>query len=973
MAEFSRRDFLKAVSLAGTTAALGCSADSPRKLIPYLVPPEDIIPGEATWYATTCRECPAGCGLLAKNREGRIVKVEGNPLHPVNKGSLCARGQASLHGLYNPDRIRTPLKKKAKGGFEPISWEEAERLLLERMAPLLREGKGERISFVSELITGTQKELAGRWMEELGSSKALYLWEPLACEYLRKGNHISLGLDLIPSYRLDRADFLISFGADFLETWLSNVEFARQFSEFHGFRQSGKALFVYVGPRLSLTAASADQWVCVPPGTEHLVAIGMIKILLDEKPGPAPKEEALIRSLIGVASLEGIRAATGLKAETLRHLAGKFIQASSPLPLAGGGGPTPTETAVAANLLWALKRGAGETVVFGDPLALSGAARAADMKDLAERMRRGAMDLVFISNSNPAYSLPPAWEFEQALQGVPFTVSFSQALDETSRMAHLLLPTHSPLESWGDYRPRKTVQGLMQPVMGPLFDTRHLGDILIATGQKLHGKEKFPWENFYHLLREKWGESAWVEALKRGGSWESPKASPVPSLRVPSGFSFSLPPADPKGERTLHFISYPTVQFFDGRGSNRPWLQELPDPITQATWGSWVEIHPETARRMGIKKGDLVLLQSPQGALEAPAFPFPGVHPETLAVPMGQGHEDFGRFASGRGVNANHLLSSETETASGGLIRMISGVKIAKKGICVGLANTDGSLHQHGRGFVETVSLGEYEESRKAGKKPHLRLPLPGGYDPKEDFYVSHPHPEYRWAMAVDLDRCVGCGACAVACAAENNVAIVGRERVLEGREMAWLRIERYFEPEKANGDIAVRFLPMLCQHCDNAPCESVCPVFAPHHSKEGLNNQIYNRCIGTRFCSQNCPYKVRRFNWFTFTRPEPLNWQLNPDVTVRQKGVMEKCSFCVQRIKAAKLKAKFEEREIRDGDVVPACAQTCPAGAFTFGNLNDPQSRVSKLIRDPRTYQVLVHLNTKPAVFYLKRITHKI
>jgi molybdopterin-containing oxidoreductase family iron-sulfur binding subunit len=415
------------------------------------------------------------------------------------------------------------------------------------------------------------------------------------------------------------------------------------------------------------------------------------------------------------------------------------------------------------------------------------------------------------------------------------------------------------------------------------------------------------------------------------------------------------------------------VQFFDGRGSNRPWLQELPDPITQATWGSWVEIHPETARRMGIKKGDLVLLQSPQGALEAPAFPFPGVHPETLAVPVGQGHEDFGRFASGRGVNANHLLSSETETASGGLIRMISGVKIAKKGICVGLANTDGSLHQHGRGFVETVSLGEYEESRKAGKKPHLRLPLPGGYDPKEDFYVSHPHPKYRWAMAVDLDRCVGCGACAVACAAENNVAIVGRERVLEGREMAWLRIERYFEPEKANGDIAVRFLPMLCQHCDNAPCESVCPVFAPHHSKEGLNNQIYNRCIGTRFCSQNCPYKVRRFNWFTFTRPEPLNWQLNPDVTVRQKGVMEKCSFCVQRIKAAKLKAKFEEREIRDGDVVPACAQTCPAGAFTFGNLNDPQSRVSKLIRDPRTYQVLVHLNTKPAVFYLKRITHKI
>jgi molybdopterin-containing oxidoreductase family iron-sulfur binding subunit len=288
------------------------------------------------------------------------------------------------------------------------------------------------------------------------------------------------------------------------------------------------------------------------------------------------------------------------------------------------------------------------------------------------------------------------------------------------------------------------------------------------------------------------------------------------------------------------------------------------------------------------------------------------------------------------------------------------------------LANTDGSFYQHGRGFIQTVSLRDYGQAQEAGKKPHLRLPLPADYDPREDFYPPHPHPEYRWAMAVDLDRCIGCGACAVACGAENNVAIVGKEQILKGREMAWLRIERYFEPENSGGNLSIRFLPMLCQHCDNAPCESVCPVFAPHHSKEGLNNQIYNRCIGTRFCSQNCPYKVRRFNWFTFARPEPLNWQLNPDVTVRQKGVMEKCSFCVQRIKAAKLKAKFEEREVRDGEVIPACAQTCPAGVFTFGNLNDPESKISKLTKDPRTYQVLGHLNTKPAVFYLKKITQE-
>jgi molybdopterin-containing oxidoreductase family iron-sulfur binding subunit len=373
---------------------------------------------------------------------------------------------------------------------------------------------------------------------------------------------------------------------------------------------------------------------------------------------------------------------------------------------------------------------------------------------------------------------------------------------------------------------------------------------------------------------------------------------------------------------------------------------------------------------MGIRRGDILRLQTPHGSLETPAFLFPGIHPETLAAPLGQGHLEFGRFASGIGVNANRLLNPRGDFFSGGPLRALSGLRVEKKSGRAELANTDGSFYQHGRGFIQTVSPAEFERDQKAGKRPHLRLPLPEHYAPKEDFYPPHPHPEYRWAMAVDLDRCIGCGACTIACSAENNVAIVGRGRVLEGREMAWLRIERYFETENSGGDLAVRFLPMLCQHCDNAPCESVCPVFAPHHSKEGLNNQIYNRCIGTRFCSQNCPYKVRRFNWFTFTRPEPLNWQLNPDVTVRQKGVMEKCSFCVQRIKAAKLKAKFEERKVRDGEVTPACAQTCPAGVFVFGNLNDPQSRVSRLIRDPRTYQVLEHLNTKPAVFYLRKIT---
>ncbi len=310
--------------------------------------------------------------------------------------------------------------------------------------------------------------------------------------------------------------------------------------------------------------------------------------------------------------------------------------------------------------------------------------------------------------------------------------------------------------------------------------------------------------------------------------------------------------------------------------------------------------------------------------------------------------------------------AAEVDSLSQGISRPPLVVVLEKLGYVLPIANTDGSFTDHGRGFVQTITLADYQKAAVSGHRPHLHRPLPDGYDPAEDFYPPHGHKDYRWCMVVDLDRCIGCGACVVACYAENNVAIVGRDQVIKGREMSWLRIQRYFDPDRP----VAHFLPMLCQHCDSAPCESVCPVYAPHHGKEGMNNQVYNRCIGTRFCSQNDPYKVRRFNWFTFTRPEPLNWQLNPNVTVRQKGVMEKCSFCVQRVSEAKIKARNEQRKLLDGEFTTACAQTCPTDALVFGNLLDPQSRAARLFQDPRAYQVLAHLNTKPAVVYLKRVT---
>lgn len=969
--DVNRRNFLKLAGLSGVSAALSGCAQQPStdKLIPYLVPPDHTVPGVSAWYATVCRECPAGCGVIVRTREGRAVKVEGNPQHPINHGRLCARGQASLQGLYNPDRIKQPLRRSASEQWQPIAWEEGEQLLAEKLKALRAAGKTDRLVIVTPLVTGSLQRLIKDSLAALGGGRHIR-YEAFSYEPLRAANRLTFGREAIAEYLLDEAEVLISFGADFLETWLSPVNYAGAFARMHALRNGKIGTFVHIEPRLSLTAANADQWVMIKAGMEAVLALSMLHVIIEEGLNTTRANVELIRGWVAGFTPEAAAEKTEVSAERIRQLARMLAQAKSGLAIAGGVatcGHNATMTAIAVNLLNYVTGNLGKTVRFDAEASIGQANSFADMLALIHAMNAGEVDVLILHDVNPVFTLPHAAGFEAAMRKVPFVVGLSSFMDETIANTHLVLPTHTPLESWGDYEPRAGARGLMQPVMQPVFDTKSAGDVLLSLLKQVDetASEKFPWETFHSYVQDVWKQvhqgvagdedflTFWQEALRRGGLWQARSSEPV-RLTLSALETASVEPTF-EGDG-LHLMVYPSSHHFDGRGANKPWLQEITDPLTKIAWDNWIEVHPETARQLGLTDGDVVRVSSPYGQIELPVYVYAFMRPDVVAIPFGQGHTQYGRYAQHRGANPAALLSPQPEAISGGLAWQAVRVQLQKTGRRHDLVSSEGSRTQAGRGIAQVVSLTE------------ALHPPPRDVQHVPDMYPAHAHPEHRWGMVIDLQACIGCNACVAACYAENNLAIVGKEQMKRRREMAWIRIERYIEGTPQQPD--VRFVPMTCQHCDNAPCEPVCPVYATVHTDEGLNAMVYNRCVGTRYCSNNCPYKVRAFNFFDYQWPEPLNWQLNPDVTVRARGVMEKCTFCVQRIVEAQDRAKDEQRPVRDGEVIPACAQTCPTDAIIFGDLNDLTSRVAQRSSDPRGYRILEQLNTKPAITYLKKIT---
>ena len=994
MPEFDRRQFLKLAGASGA-AAVGC--EPVEKLIPYVVQPEEITPGMPVFYASTCQECPAACGIRVRTREGRPVKLEGNPEHPINRGALCGRGQAGIGRTYHPDRYRHPMLRGGDGEWHPITWE----LAAETLAAMLS-GAGSKVGILGGTTGPTLSRLIDQWVAAVGASKRV-VYEPYAFESLIDASRSVFGVGGRPVFDLSGADFVIDFGAESMESWLSPVEHARQIEEARHVSKSANhgARLIYVGPRLSTTAGNADEWLPAKPGSEGILALAIARVAFDRarsRGRPVGGDPALIGGVLANFSPEAVASQTEIPAETIRRIGEAIAASSRPAALPPGaalGGRRAVAATAAVLLLNAVVGAIGETVRIAPGASNANAGSFDDVLRLVDAMKSGDLEVLLIHDSNPVYSLPDDAGFTAALERVNFVVSFASIPDETSVRANLILPDHTPLESWGDAQPRAGVRSLVQPSVRPLYDTQALGDTLLQTARAM-GKgvaARLPSGSFRGVVESAWSGSDYRAALARGGVFgSSPSASPVAVAPSLTEIQFEESTFEGEGSRVL--LPYPSPHLYDGRGANLTWLQETPDPVTKVSWQSWAEMSHGTAEALGVGLGDVIAIETASGRVEVPAFPRGGIRDDVIAVPVGQGHT-VGRYASregaARGASVISLLPAVTDEA-GGRAWLTSRPKVSATGGFERVAITQYSDNQRGRSIAEAVSLATLADSTagnghgesKHGESHEILRPFDAAADAADE-------SPYRWGMTLDLDRCIGCSACMVACAVENNIPSVGEEGVLRHREMHWIRIERYLgdgEPtfragrpahtdRETLGGVDVRHAPMLCQQCGAAPCESVCPVFATYHNDEGLNGMIYNRCIGTRYCSNNCPYKVRRYNWFDYSIhqwPEPMNLMLNPDVTVRGQGVMEKCTFCIQRIQSARQVAKDEGRPIADGEVTPACAQTCPTQAITFGNLRDDKSLAREQAREgeSRAYHALHVLNTRPAITYLAKVTRE-
>ncbi|MCC6861208.1 MAG: TAT-variant-translocated molybdopterin oxidoreductase [Bryobacterales bacterium] len=923
-----RRAFLKAAGFSFAASVMaGCSRAPVQRAMPYLDQPGGVIAGRPVYYASTCAGCAAGCGVLVKTRDGRPIKLEGNPEHPLSRGGLCAAGQASILGLYDSLRLKHPLMEGKQA-----AWQKVDEEILRRL-----KGAG-AVRVLSHTVNSPTAlwAIAGFLAQFKDGRHVMY--DPLSCSAIPDAHEQTHGVRAVPHYRFDRAEVIVSFDADFLGTWISPVEYTAAYRAGRDAEATRRSCWhAQFESRLSITGSKADRRVRLAPIEVERSLHQLASLVESGAPQDAPPhlQEAAAR---------------------LRKAAGRSLVVC---------GIQSAEAQVLCNTINHKLGNYGATVDLEKPSRQrAGSDRA--LASLLEELRGGKVDALFILGANPVAELPGGVALAAHIRKLPLSVSIVEREDESAAATRFVCPDHHYLESWSDAEPVAGVVSFTQPVIRPLGGTRSS----IESFSLWSGRPKTAQE----LVRERWsGKVNWEESLRNGfARIESPAAAPRAFKAV------AVPPREAKPAEGYELVLYPKAGMLDGRHAYNPWLHELPDPITKITWDNYACLAPAAAAKLGVAEGDVVRIEGGPVSVELPAVLQPGQDERTVAVALGYGRKASARFAK---VGPAWLDSRGASVGANGLV----GTN------CAGLLAFDGASLRYSRAGIRIVRTGRRQAL--AATQDHHTLAAPGGgparpiiqetrlaeltkherkHETHPDLWPEdHPYTGHKWAMAIDLDACTGCSACVIACQVENNVPVTGKDEVRRKRAMHWLRIDRYYTGTP--DEVEVAHQPMLCQQCDNATCETVCPVLATVHSSEGLNQQIYNRCVGTRYCANNCAYKARRFNWFDYPRDDRLaNMVLNPDVTIRSRGVMEKCTFCVQRIQQARLEARRRGEPLRDGDIRTACQQSCPAQAIVFGDMNDPNSKVSRLMRSGRAYKVLEEINVRPAVTYLKIVRNR-
>jgi MoCo/4Fe-4S cofactor protein with predicted Tat translocation signal len=921
---YDRRELLTlmgaSIALAGLT---GCVKQPAEKIYPYVKAPEELIPGVPLFYATAHRQGGYARGILAKSYEGRPIKIEGNELHPASLGGTDVFAQGFLLGMYDPDRSQTLTER---GEIRPWStFLAAVRLALEKERP--QGGAGLR--FLTAPVTSpTLRQQIADVLVEFPKAKWIS-WEPVGRENVAEGARLAFGEVVEPLPAFDRAEVILSLDADFLG---SGPAMPRAVRDFVSRRKGGKPNRLYVVESTpSLTGVRADHRRPMSPSEIEAFAAS-VSVAVGAVASAAPTD----------SFVEAV--AADLKA----HPGASLVVA---------GEAQPASVHALAHAINEALGNAGKTVTYVESAAPEAAGSAAALSQLVADMKAGTVSTLVIAGGNPVYDAPADLEFGKAMGNVAVRIRWGLYEDETSRLSHWHVASAHDLEAWGDARAIDGTITILQPLIAPLFGGKSAHELLAAfssqpdrTGHDIvkdFWRDKLPGGGFEH---------AWRKALHDGIVAESASPAKVVKVRGDAVASAVTKPKPPAG-LTILFRPDPTV--WDGAYSNNGWLQELAKPLTKLTWDNAAMVAPADAEKLGVTSGDVVSLSIGGRTVAAPVWVMPGQAAGCVTAPLGYGRRRAGRVGSGVGFDAYGLRTSAAPWSAQGL-------EVAKTLRRALLATTQDHWSMEGRDMVRATTAEAYAKDPEVVAR--MGEPPPG---PTDTLYPKLPTGGYAWGMSIDLATCVGCNACVIACQAENNIAVVGKDQVSRGRALPWIRIDRYYAGPL--DDPKTVFQPVTCMHCENAPCEVVCPVNATVHSAEGLNQMIYNRCVGTRYCQNNCPYKVRRFNFFLYSdyKTEILKLVRNPDVTVRSRGVMEKCSYCIQRINRARYDAEKENRPIRDGEIVTACQQACPAQAIVFGNQADPLSAVSKAKAEKRTYGVLEDLGTRPRTTYLASLSN--